>query len=371
MKLIITKYRLDQTGAATLIFSLILIAISTLIIFFAASHAITLSKTVSNQYQNTQAFDAAQAGLEYGISHLATNNSAILANPTNGYINNYTSTSTTNVTVANGEKFSIIYSNPIANNYSVIKIQSTGTSADNTGTRTVTQLINLSSILVNPPNNPITSQKNVILTDNATVRNTFSNTTVSTGGTASLSNNAQTYLSTGLSSSSGNLKSDVKQNQSSLNGITPNDFFISYFGSNISAVKSAATYYYSSSSNKDYSSSVNGVTNAVIWIDQAPGTTATIQNNRTIGSPTNRVILIVNGGLTIQDNVTIYGFVFVNGATSTTQNNVTINGAIASTDNLTLRNNFTLNYNNTILNKLNTQSNTSLIAKIPGSWKDF
>lgn len=360
-----------KLGAVTLLMALILITLSTLIVMIAANHGVLMSKSISNQARASQAFEAAQGGLEYGIGYLRTNSSAILANPTGGYINAYTNASTTNVVLPNSSRYSITYTNPIANNYNLIKIESTGTNDDNTATKTVSQLISLSSILVNTPDNPVTSQKSVNLNDNATVRNLSSSVTIQSGSTTTLSNNAQTYLSSGLSSKSGNIKSDITQNISSLSSMTANDFFVDYFGAGIATIKSAANYYYNYSSNHDYSTQVNNITNAVIWIDQAPGTTATIQNNRTLGSPTNPVILIVNGGLTIQDNVTIYGFVFVNGATSTSQNNVAIHGALASTDDLTLRNNFTLNYNPTVLGNFKTQSNTQIIAKVPGSWKDF
>src|SRR3990167_2563868 len=121
---------IKQTGAATLITSIMLLFIITFIVLFAASYSILRQKITANQYRYNQAVQAADAGLEFGIVYLQENKSAILANNSSGYLLPFLNTSTQNVTLANGSKYSIIYTNPTANNYDLINVESTGVNSD-------------------------------------------------------------------------------------------------------------------------------------------------------------------------------------------------------------------------------------------------
>src|SRR3990167_4614051 len=137
----------DQSGATTLIMTLVLLMLSTLIILFAAQYGRLQDKAISNINRSHQAFEAAQAGLEYGVNYLNKFSTAILANPVSGYIPAYSDSNTNNVALANNSRYTITYSNPVAFNYKLIKISSTGTSDDGTSTRTVSQLVKFGSML--------------------------------------------------------------------------------------------------------------------------------------------------------------------------------------------------------------------------------
>src|SRR3990167_6095672 len=117
-------------GAAILVFTLVLVTLSTLIILFAANYGRLNDKSVTNINRHYQAFEAAQAGMEFGINYLDENNAAILASPAGGYILPYSNSSTNNVVLANNSRYTITYSNPVANNYTLIKVTSVGTSDD-------------------------------------------------------------------------------------------------------------------------------------------------------------------------------------------------------------------------------------------------
>lgn len=361
------------SGVAILIMSVILIVIITMIVLFAGQFSFFQEKMTSNQYRNNQAFEAAEAGLEVAIPYLQINSTAILANPVNGFLAPYSNTSTTNVALANGTKYSFVYTNPTANNYQLIKITATGVSDDNTTTRIISQLVQFGSLLLNPPTSSLVSQGNVSMIGNANVINRLTSRTIQSGLAVSIGGAAQTTIATGTGSTPGNIGPDVVQNDSSLSGMSPSDFFVKFFGINSSTFKSLVGNYYSNSSDTNYSSLLNGKVGTTIWIDQTGGS-ATLSGNITIGSPTQPVILIVNGDLRLSGTgvgTKIYGFIYQMGGTTNTDflGTVDIVGGFATTGNLNMAGNTTITHDNTVLTTI--QQNLGYYAKVPGTWKDF
>lgn len=362
-----------NSGAATLIITVMLLVMSTMIVIFAANQGRLLSNITSNQLQSRQAYQAAQAGLEFGINYLQQNSAAILASPVGGYLAPYSNSSTTNVSLSNGSKFSITYSNPTANNYNLIQISSLGTSADGTSTKTVKQLVQFGSVLSAPPTVPLVSQGGLSMSGNSTIKNVSNNTTVELGGAVSITGNGNTQLSSGQSSTAGNIKSDVQQNVNSISSMTQSDFFATYFGTSATTVQNNIAHTYTNNSSTNYSSTLNGMTGTSVWINQTGGT-ASISGTTTIGSAASPVLLIVDGSLNISGNVTIYGFVFIIGpATATTDisGNVGITGGLVTTDNFNMSGNTVLTYNSSVLSALQKTSSMSYYAKVPGTWSDF
>lgn len=358
-------------GAATLIMTLVLMVLSTLIIIFAANYGKLQSKSITNIHRHQQAYEAAQAGLEYGINYLQQNTAAILANPVSGYIAPYTNNSITDVTLANNSKFSITYSNPTANNYDLIKITSTGTSDDGTSTKTVSQLVEFGSLLLSPPTIPMTIKGDVSLSGDVEVINTYNNYTITSGGTITLDNKAITVLSSGTSSRKKKLDGDVIENDVTLGASSSSDMFVSYFGLPESMVKSSTGTYITNDSNTDYSAQLDGLQGISIWIDQTAGT-ASITGNTTIGSSSNPVVLIIKGTPSISGNITIYGFVYVdNPLLLNISGNVLVVGAIVATGGIDMVGTSNVMYSPLVLQNIQNQNSMKYFAKIPGSWKDF
>ncbi len=357
-----------QRGAATLIIATILLMTATLVVLFSASFTVLRTKVAGNQLRNQQAFMAAEAGLEFGINYLQQNSATILASPVSGHIQNYTSASTTNVSLANSSKFSIVYTNPVASNYTLIQIASTGTSADGSGTRTLVQLVQTGSSLNYLSSNSLVVNGSMSLSGNSNITNTATNNTIEVASTVSISGNGQTTTSTG-GSSSGHIGSDIQQNASALNGMSSNTFMQTYLGS---LTSSSFAHYYSNTGTTSYNS-LNGLSGTTIWIDQTGGN-ATISGNTTIGTAANPVLLVVNGPLVISGNVTIYGFVLSAGSSSATSDltgNVTITGGMAIGSSFSSSGNTNVNYNTSVLNSVKNLPGLSSFAKVPGSWKDF
>ncbi len=364
--------QIRQSGASLLIMTLILMSLTMVIIIFAANYGAMQSKSIANINRQQQAMNAAQAGLEFGITYLTVNNATILASPVSGHLAAFSNSSVTNVALSNGSKFSITYSNPIANDYTLILISSTGTSDDNSATVGVSQLVKYGSMLLNIPGAPLVSIGSVALGGNSEIVNTYNNTTVVSGSTVSMSGSSETTLSSGTSSSPGNIQSDIQQNSSSLSAISANDFFASYFGQSPSTIKSSVQNYYTNNVATNYSDQLNGKTGTSIWIDQTSGL-ATLNGSTTIGSVTNPVLLIINGDIRFNGNLTIYGYVYVNGtATSTIIGNTTIIGGISNTGALSSASgSVEVSYSPTVLANLQNNASMRYYAKVPGSWKDF
>lgn len=176
------KVHTRERGAATLIITVILLLVSTLIIIFAANFSRMQERSIDNMVANNQAFAAAEAGLEFGIVYLSQNSVTILANPVSGFIAPYSNASTTDITLANNSKFTVVYTNPIANNYDLVLITSTGVSANNASTRVVSQRVQFGSILVSPSTTPLVVQGNLTLSGDSNITNTANNNTILTGG---------------------------------------------------------------------------------------------------------------------------------------------------------------------------------------------
>ena len=360
---------IKQTGAATLITSIMLLFIITFIVLFAASYSILRQKITANQYRYSQALQAADAGLEFGIVYLQENKSAILANNSGGYLLPFLNANTQNVTLANGSKYSIIYTNPIANNYDLINVASTGVNSDSSVTRVVNQQVQNYSMIVTLPDRTITTLGEVEMKGSSKVTNTETDQTIQAGSAIDLSGSAETIISTGTGSTAAQLGADVEENAPSLSGLSEEDLLENYFGTTSANLKNKANDYYSNDSNTNYSDTLSGKEGTFIWIDQTDGK-ATIDGSAVIGSVTQPVLLIINGDFHLSGSAVIYGIVYVIGGTDTDiTGSSQIIGSLITTGELKLNGSMQITFNSSVLNAL--QQMFSSYAKIPGSWRDF
>lgn len=328
--------RRQVLGAATLIMALVLITLTTLIIVFAGKYGTLFSKSVANQTRNSQAFNAAQAGLQFGIAYLSTNSATITGSPVSGYINYGSSNaSLTNVSLANGSRFSVVYTNPTANNFMLLRITSTGTSDDGTSTRTVSQLAYAG---VSSLNDAITTRGNVV---------TSGNVNVSGGGGIHAGGN--------VTQSGTNNISSITANDSALSSLSGAALFSNIFGVSKATMQSQSTVF-ASTSGLNWS----GLTGKN-WIN----TTVVSSGNITVGSPSNPVLLVINGSLISSGSVTVYGVVYVAGSVTMSGNN-NFNGGLIAEGAITMSGTVGA-YNSSMISPYTLRT----YAKVPGSWKDF
>lgn len=361
---------LRQKGAATLIITAILLSAALLLLVFSAQYGMMQQKLTSNQTRASEAFQAAEAGLEFASAYLVANSATITASPSNGYINYGASDSAlTNVALSNGSQFSVVYTNPTQNNYQLIQMTSTGTSADGTSTRVVSEQAYKQQSSFNFSASAL---KNVTLVGGAVLRNTVNNLNVTSGGSVTINNGGYTMTSSGLSSFQGNIKSDVQQNVSTYGSMSETTYFQSIFGATKASMQSTAqasnTYY--NNSGPDYSQTLNGKKGQTIYINQTNGATVNIGQGVTIGSEANPVTLVVNGNLTIANGATIYGFVYASSPTAAVNlaGGARIFGGIATGGSLSISNAFQLTYTKY---PLASSGSSGTFATVPGTWKDF
>ncbi|MCD6048077.1 MAG: hypothetical protein K0S08_1724 [Gammaproteobacteria bacterium] len=358
----------NQKGVALLVFVFILLLTITWMSIMMAKSGQLAQKISANQYRAQQAFEAAEAGLNFGTVYLAQNKTTIVSDANaDGYIDSYSNASITNVTLSNGSKFTITFSNPTANNFNVIQIKSVGTSGDSSASREIRQLVYYTPLLLNFSSYPVVVRGSIALSGSSQINNTTGNVSIQSGGPITISGSAKTVISSGTSSTASSIKSDISQNTPALVSTGSDTFFSQHFGTSAINVKNSVNHLFQNSNNTSYDSVLNGLTSTSIWIEQTGGT-ATIGGSTTIGSVSAPVVLIVNGDLRLSGSSKIYGYVYVSGSLQSS-NTATLTGGLAVGGNIADSGNFTMNYDTAVLN--NIQQQLGQYGAIPGSWNDL
>lgn len=364
-----------QQGIALLFSCLALLLLVSVVTVYATNAVINQQKLLANNYRSTIAFEAAEAGLEYGLAFFKQNKAAILVDRGGGKIDGYTFTSTYPA-LTNNATFSVAYTSPIVNDLTVVMITATGYDSENSAHRTLSLLIKGKAIFTSLATaNTVTVRNTVSTSGNVSITNNNAIATANAGGAVSFSGSSGTQASingTGsVSSSKNGLAADVTQNNNALSSGTTDAFFTSIFGASRTAVQSQAGTVLNNSTSTSYNT-LNGVTKQIIWINQSGGT-ASINASTTIGSTSAPVILIVNltngAQLSINGSTTINGLLYVasnwnngGGGNATINGNAIVEGNFSSTGNLSV------NYNSTIAQNLKT---TGSFYKAAGGWNDI
>lgn len=139
---------------------------------------------------------------------------------------------------------------------------------------------------------------------------------------------------------------NVKQNQ----GACPGDLFDQTFGMSKTDLKALADIHLNAGAAAPSGGSANG---KIVWISGA-GTT-TWNGNPTVGSPTEPVIVIVEGNMNVNGTITIYGVLYVMGTLTMGNGNWNMNGAVVSEGNanVSVAGNSTIRYDPTVMNSVN------------------
>lgn len=350
-----TNLKAQQKGSV-LATTTILMVIAALLILSASSTALMNQRVINNSLREKQAFQAAEAGIEYSLMYGKKNLTTIsLDEDGDGFIS-YT------VPVAVGSKYTAKITNPTMNNFDIFEITSVGTSNDGTVSKTMKQECYRKNILSLSPPAALVALGNVDLTGNVEVSNPHDIAIWSGGGT-SIGGSTDVFGA-------------VKANDAYLAALTGAQFFNNFFNNTKEGVRGSADLLYVNNSDTNYSSShltnpngLSGVEGKIIYISQTSGTTARINSDAIIGSPEKPVILIVDGDFKLDGNATIYGAVYVTGnwynaggGSSLVKGAIIVQGDIATSG--TPR--FSFDKSTDYIQDLFVS-----LVKIPGTWRDF
>jgi hypothetical protein len=371
-----------QRGVTTLIISLIILMLSTLVVFNVSKAILMEQKISNNDTRAKQAFEAAEAGINVALDYLNTNpdrdgvagiDPVFDLNPVDGI------GETSLATIGSATVMVTITGTPAAPGI----ITAEGVSNDGTATKTLTISAARTNPLPNGPQNPIIVRGGLIVGGNASVVNPEGFSTIWSGSDVDVSTNqTDTTMVPDLSSngypacmdipmtcatvnsSNKNVVGvDVVENDASLSSLTANQFFQNFFGMTQTAYQASMVTINATTATAE--ASVTNALSEVIWVEGG----ATINGNGTMGSLTQPSILIVNGNLSVQGGFDFFGIVYVTG-TIDIQGTSTVTGAaiVAGANNSNASGNLTITFNSSVIN------NTSLAGSTTGgagSWRDF
>ena len=356
-----------QDGAATILLALVLLIAITLVSLFGARTAVMEQKISSNEYRAKQAFEAADAGLEYGVSYFYNGGAD---QDGDGTLDTLVPPTLDQAGVGNGAIQSITFTDQTpagSSGFNRVLVTAVGTSDDSSVTRTVSQIVNKTPLMTNPPTHPLTVLGQVDTTGNMDVTNLFADATILAGGKVTLDGSASTTISDGsggetTGSDKWGIGSAITAEDPTLSGMSAADFFEYLFGSSKAAVKSNAQVVTGSTGGGGMTHLLAGLSGPIIWIDGNTKLTA----KSTIGSQDNPIILIVDGQLMTAGTSKIYGVVYAKDGFGA--GNFTIEGASIQEGNFTGTGSMKVVFNQTVMDNLNKMG---YLAKLTGSWRDF
>ncbi|OOZ41336.1 hypothetical protein BOW53_04260 [Solemya pervernicosa gill symbiont] len=411
----------QQRGAATLLISLALLISITLISVYTARTTIMEQKIAANDFRTKQAFEAADAGMEYAIAYIrgpgGVDKDANGALDTNIVDSNSDGTYNTNtLTLSTGATYTIALSGSTG---SVI-VTSTGTSDDGTATRTITQTIGSVDPLPNEPHTPLTTRGGAFIGGSATVINPEGKATIWSGGNVDLGSNNSTATMVAdptdatypacigspeapcdveRSSDKDNEGFDLVENDANLSALSSDDYFLNFFGLDKTTYRNTRVEIESTgataTNNHDAASpGINLAQETVVWVDGGgPGNNVSI-GGVTVGCASSvnvnanyedsacdnnngdppfdaalPTITIIDGDASATGSTTLLGLVYITGDFNIT-GNVTVVGAVI-VEGQTLSSgggSLDIIYNSRVLGNAGGEGNSASLA---GSWRDF
>jgi Tfp pilus assembly protein PilX len=426
-----TSPRLPQRGAAALIVVVVLFFILALVTAYAGRNLIFEQRTSINNQRATQAFEVAEAGLEFAIGLLSSGRVDDACQPTNvttqatfrerqltlNMVNGNFSLSggqadlrPTCVILANGPSCSC----PAAGAPNLVEpvglapaiqlrfeaglaqpglVRVTSRGCSSIGTQCyaasargpadavaeTSVLLGLNSALASPPKAALTARGAVDLgPDAVTVSNTDVSThgiTINAGGPVSYTVAARITSAPGSPGGTASIRAEDKSFRDSAdNPWTGNRMFVSLFGMDRATYRSqpgAIRIVCSGDCSTAILAAASANPNRVIWV-QGP---VTISSETTLGAPgAPPVMLVVQGNLTVAANLQLTGVLYLHDPSgsnvwNTNAGSTMVDGAVVAEGNLSITGAPTISFNPNVLRTINTTQGS--LVRVPGSWRDF
>lgn len=378
-----------QRGVVTLVISLVILLLSTFVVF-NVSKAIMLEQKISNNDSRAkQAFEAAEAGMNVAMHYLDSNPDV----NADGILD-------INVFDPDADGFGTSNSMTIGNAAVTVTITGTlmapaitavGLSDDRSATRTIRQAMTTIDPLPGRPANPLTTRGSVTINGSANVVNQEGFSTIwsgediqlgsSSGSSTKVPNIAHNgypacmdipltcqTVSTSLNQGVG---VDVIENDSSLGDLTADEFFMNFFGMTPEAYR--ATMVTIDTTNP---SDADLAVGEVIWVQGnatlgniTVGCTQSVTGgNKCPDNKTKPSIIIVNGDVSFTGTPQFYGILFVRGNASMSGNTTVYGSAIISGNATNTTGSLDIFYSSKVVQDTALAGASSASA---GTWRDF
>jgi len=374
-----------QQGAATLIVALILLVAMTIVTIFAARSAVMEQKIYANEFRSKQAFEAAEAGLEYGIAYLLTTGGADKDD------DNVIDTIPGFTFADTGSEYQVTLVDNSAGKFIDISVTSTGLSDDDSARTLIAQRVAIVPALPEVPGNPLISKGAVSINGAAEIVNPEGNATIWTGDPSVTFSGASGKTKipdpsdpTQLidSSDSNGLGPDVIAADTTLSSMTDAEFFEAFMGTNKTSYQNAGSVREvpASDAANAYTAPSPGLDLAreeILWVDGSPslngnvtvGCTITVTGGNVCPSAnTKPVVLVIDGNLQGNGTVKVYGLVYITGDFSGS-GNLEVTGAVIMEGDVTGTGSLNVTYDSSVLQDAGKIPLSA--GSLAGSWHDF
>ncbi len=365
--------KLSQRGSATLVISVSLLLAITVMIFFIARTNLMEQRIAANDYRSEQAFEAAEAGIEYAIGRINKETPLNVTDTDNDTAIEFACTAgdapgegPCSVTTPGSNATARIALKAItAGNPNTIDIESTGFSDDLAASRKVMMQVAWVPLVGNLPPYPVVTRKEVKL-----------------NGTASVTNppntSAQKCIWSGKNAPALASGCQTDKDHAGLENASRDNFFTNFFLLSKTRFKSRSRVIdRTSNGGTNYSAKLNDAYTTdsarVIWIDGQTEDIVIDNSHGDLGTAGDPVVLIIDNfdDFLIKDNVTIHGLVYVAGKWDNVGDTATINGIALVEDDAKIGGGFLVNYDTDSGGVIDRLPNVGDYARIPGSWRDF
>lgn len=412
-----------QQGAAALIVVVVLFFLLALVTAYTGRNLVFEQRVSANNLRATQAFEAAEAGIEFAIAALSggrvdANCAATTDTGQTGFRQRHTTQDGNGIFVAAGGQPALrptcmVLANgtlscscPAAGAPNLVlpvgpvpafqlQLQTgigqpgvlravsrgcssvgsqcyAGAAAPADAEAEVSVLLGLNSALATPPNAALTARGSVNLGGGAA---TISNTDVASGGVTINAGGALAGAGTArLFSVPGTPGSaSIQADDPSLNELDANRMFVSLFGMDKTTYRTQpAVVRLACNGNcaQTIADAVSANPGRVIWVDGD----VTIDTAQALGSPAEPVLLVVHGNLTATANLALQGLLYLYtdaGAITwnTAAGNTLVQGAVVAEGNVSFVGTPTISFDAGLLRTINLTQGS--MVRIPGSWRDF
>jgi hypothetical protein len=356
-----------ENGAATLAITMILLFSLSLITIYSARVSVVEQRITANEYRARQAFEAAQAGLEQGVANLNDRviRKQILTDVNDDGLIDEQPLNLTSSILTNDASYAISYRNhEWPNQFRLIELDVTGSSDDGSSSAVLMQAMHIMPLLLVPPQASVTARNNVTSDGTIEVINTETDKSIMAGGTINLS--AGSHATTSTEGNSG-----IEEHSAELQDLAaPDTFFEHFFGMHQATVINQTIHLICNES------ACNDQDGQQIEPDDFPGENIWITGDATvdsdIGTEDLPVVLIVDGNLVLEEDISIQGLVYIteNGHMLYASDTGFINGAmIVANDDFLVSGNLTIHYNEDVL--VPPRGGNGPFVAIAGTWRDF